>query len=64
MGIKGVLWDGTVADGLAFVFEFALIFAEVKKINYLAQEKVKNAIFQNLIMVFSVLNCLKHISMI
>ena len=39
MGIKGVLWAGPVVDGLAFFFAFVLIFAEVKKINYLAQEK-------------------------
>lgn len=28
MTIKGVLLDGTVADGLAFVFEFTLSFAK------------------------------------
>ncbi len=39
MGIKGVLWAGPVADGLAFVFALVLIVAEVKKINRLAQGK-------------------------
>ena len=34
MGIKGVLWAGPVADGLAFVFALVLIVAEVKKINF------------------------------
>ena len=39
MGIKGVLWAGPVADGLAFVFALVLILAEIKKINHLAQKK-------------------------
>ena len=34
MGIKGVLWAGPVADGLAFVFALVLIVAEVNKINF------------------------------
>lgn len=40
MGIKGVLWAGPVADGLAFIFALVLILAEIKKINCLAQKKV------------------------
>lgn len=39
MGLKGVLWVGSVADGLAFVFAFVLIFIEVKKIDCLEQKK-------------------------
>ena len=31
MGIKGVLWAGPIADGLAFIFAFLLIIAEIKK---------------------------------
>ncbi len=39
IGIKGVLWAGPAADGLAFIFALALILGEVKKINHLAKEK-------------------------
>ena len=39
MGIKGVLWAGPVADGLAFIFAFVLILMEIKKINHLEQRK-------------------------
>ncbi len=39
MGIKGVLWAGPVADGLAFVFALVLIVVEMKKINHLDQKK-------------------------
>lgn len=39
MGIKGVLWAGPVADGLAFVLALVLILAEIKKINHLALKK-------------------------
>ena len=35
MGIKGVLWAGPVADGLAFVFALVLVLNEIKKINHL-----------------------------
>ena len=37
MGIKGVLWAGPVADGLAFIFALVLILMEIKKINHLEQ---------------------------
>lgn len=39
MGVKGVLWAGPVADGLAFVLALVLILAEIKKINRLEQKK-------------------------
>ena len=39
MGIKGVLWAGPVADGLAFVLALVLILGEVKNINHLALMK-------------------------
>ena len=39
MGVKGVLWAGPVADGLAFVLALILILAEIKKINRLEQKK-------------------------
>ena len=39
MGIKGVLWAGPVADGLAFIFALVLILMEIKKINHLEQRK-------------------------
>lgn len=39
MGIKGVLWAGPVADGLAFLFALVLILAEMKKINHLDQKE-------------------------
>ncbi len=38
IGIKGVLWAGPVADGLAFIFALALILIEIKKINHLEQD--------------------------
>ena len=33
MGVKGVLWAGPVADGLAFILALVLILAEIKKMN-------------------------------
>ena len=39
MGIKGVLWAGPVADGLAFIFALVLILMEIKKINHLEERK-------------------------
>ena len=33
MGVKGVLWTGPVADGLAFILALVLILAEIKKMN-------------------------------
>ena len=45
MGIKGVLWAGPVADGLAFIFAFVLTLAEIKNINnkdHLAQKEGAN----------------------
>ena len=39
IGIKGVLWAGPVAEGLAFIFAFVLIFMEMKEINHLEQKK-------------------------
>ena len=39
MGIRGVLWAGPVADGLAFLFALVLILAEMKKINHLDQRE-------------------------
>ena len=39
MGIKGVLWAGPVADGLAFLFALVLIVREIKKINHLDEKK-------------------------
>ncbi len=38
MGIKGVLWAGPVADGLAFVFALILILREIRNINNLEQK--------------------------
>ncbi len=38
IGIKGVLWAGPVADGLAFIFALVLILMEIKKINHLEQD--------------------------
>ena len=33
IGVKGVLWAGPVADGLAFAFALVLIIVEIRKIN-------------------------------
>ena len=33
MGLKGVLWAGPVADGLAFLFALVLVLAEMKKMS-------------------------------
>ncbi len=33
MGLKGVLWAGPVADGLAFILSLILIILEIKKLN-------------------------------
>ncbi len=33
MGLKGVLWAGPVADGLAFILSLILILLEIKKLN-------------------------------
>ena len=33
MGLKGVLWAGPTADGLAFLLALAFVIAEMKKIN-------------------------------
>ncbi len=42
MGIKGVLWAGPIADGLAFVFALVLVLNEIKKIDRLVQKKGEN----------------------
>ncbi len=39
IGVRGVLWAGPVADGLAFILALALILAEIRKINHLEQKK-------------------------
>lgn len=39
IGVKGVLWAGPVADGLAFILALVLILAEIRKINHLEQMK-------------------------
>ena len=39
IGIKGVLWAGPVADGLAFLLAFILIILQLRKMNSLLYEK-------------------------
>lgn len=39
IGVKGVLWAGPVADGLAFILALILILAEMKKMNCLEKRK-------------------------
>ncbi len=39
IGVKGVLWAGPVADGLAFILALILILAEIKKMNCLDKRK-------------------------